>query len=147
MIHHASLGVSNIERASAFYDAALAPLGYVRIWEDLRPGEPNQAIGYGPEGSDDKLAIKFKPKGQRSPGHGFHLAFEAPNRNAVASFHQAALDHGGLDNGGPGLRLQYGPHYYAAFVIDPDGHNIEAVFNSALEVDPTRAPPFRTSCK
>uniref|UniRef100_UPI00163E1645 VOC family protein n=6 Tax=Burkholderia gladioli TaxID=28095 RepID=UPI00163E1645 len=86
MIHHASLGVSNIERASAFYDAVLAPLGYVRIWEDLRPGEPNQAIGYGPEGSDDKLAIKFKPKGQRSLGHGFHLAFEAPNRNAVASF-------------------------------------------------------------
>ncbi|ENQ7720173.1 VOC family protein [Pseudomonas aeruginosa] len=131
MLHHISLGVSNIERATAFYDAVLAPLGYVRVWDDLRPGEADQAVGYGPEGGGDKLAIKFKPEGQRPPGPGFHLALAAPNRNAVANFHQAALDHGGLDNGAPGLRLHYGPNYYAAFIIDLDGHHIEAVFNLA----------------
>ncbi|MGJ0576943.1 VOC family protein [Xenorhabdus bovienii] len=130
VLHHVSLGVSDIERAAAFYDAAFVPLGYVRVWEDLRPGEADQAVGYGPEGSGDKLAIKFRPEGQCSPSTGFHLAFAAPDRKAVASFHKAALDHGGCDNGGPGLRPHYGPNYYAAFVIDPDGHHIEAVFNS-----------------
>jgi catechol 2,3-dioxygenase-like lactoylglutathione lyase family enzyme len=131
MLHHASLGVSDIVRAAAFYDAALGSLGYVRVWEDLRPGEADQAVGYGPEGGGDKLAIKFKPEGQRPPGPGFHLAFAAPDRKSVAAFHKAALKHGGRDNGGPGLRAHYGPNYYAAFVIDPDGHHIEAVFNSA----------------
>ena len=130
MLHHVSLGVSDIERAAAFYDAALAPLGYVRVWGDLRPGEPDQAVGYGLPGGGDKLAIKFRRKGQRPPGSGFHLAFAAPDRGSIARFHAAALANGGKDNGGPGLRPHYGPHYYAAFVIDPDGHHIEAVFNT-----------------
>ena len=132
MLHHISLGVSDIERSAAFYDAALAPLGYVRVWEDIRPGAAGQAVGYGVPGGGDKLAIKYRPEGQRPPGPGFHLAFAAPDRQAVASFHKAALEHGGRDNGGPGLRPHYGPHYYAAFVVDPDGHPIEAVINAAL---------------
>lgn len=131
MLHHVSLGVSDIERSAAFYDAALAPLGYVRVWEDLRPGEADQAVGYGPPGSGDKLAIKFRPEGLRPPGPGFHLALAAPNQQAVARFYQAALEYGGRDNGAPGLRSHYGPNYYAAFVVDPDGHHLEAVFNSA----------------
>ncbi|MBA8901547.1 catechol 2,3-dioxygenase-like lactoylglutathione lyase family enzyme [Phyllobacterium sp. P30BS-XVII] len=131
MLHHISLGVSDIERAAAFYDAVLAPLGYVRVWEDLRSGEPDQAVGYGSPGGGDKLAIKHRPKGQCAPGPGFHLAFSAPNKLAVDSFHAAALAHGGIDNGAPGLRPHYGPHYYAAFVVDPDGHHIEAVLNKA----------------
>lgn len=130
MLHHISLGVSDIERAAAFYDAALAPLGYVRVWDDLRPGEPDQAVGYGRPGGGDKLALKFPPKGRRPPGPGFHLAFAAPDRQSIARFHAAALAHGGRDNGGPGPRADYGPHYYAAFVIDPDGHHLEAVFNT-----------------
>ncbi|WP_312365937.1 VOC family protein [Ensifer sp.] len=130
MLHHISFGVSNIERAAAFYDAALAPLGYVRVWDDLRPGEPDQAIGYGIAGGGDKLAIKLCPAGQQAPGPDFHLAFAAPNRGAVDAFHEAAVAHGGMDNGKPGLRPHYGPNYYAAFVIDPDGHAIEAVFNT-----------------
>ena len=129
MLHHLSFGVSDIERASAFYDAVLAPLGYVRVWSDLRPGEAGQAVGYGAPGGGDKLALKLRPDGQRPPGPGFHLAFAAPDREAVARFHEAALRHGGRDNGEPGLRAQYGPHYYAAFVVDPDDHAIEAVFN------------------
>jgi len=130
MLHHISFGVSDIERSASFYDAVLAPLGYVRVWEDRVPGDPDQAVGYGTAGGGDKLAIKLRPEGQRPPGPGFHLALASPNRQAVAEFHKAALENGGRDNGGPGLRPAYGPHYYAAFVVDPDGHPIEAVFNS-----------------
>lgn len=132
MLHHISLGVSDIDRAAAFYDAALAPLGYVRVWDDLSPGADDQAVGYGVAGGGDKLAIKLRRKGQRPPGPGFHLAFAAPDRQAIAAFHAAALAHGGRDNGGPGLRAHYGPNYFAAFVVDPDGHHIEAVFNQAV---------------
>jgi catechol 2,3-dioxygenase-like lactoylglutathione lyase family enzyme len=131
MLHHISFGVADIERSAAFYDAALAPLGYVRVWDDIRPGEADQAVGYGLPGGGDKLALKHRPKGQRPPGPGFHLAFAAPSQKAVAAFHAAALAQGGRDNGVPGLRPDYGPHYYAAFVIDLDGYHIEAVFNSA----------------
>ena len=130
MLHHISFGVSNIERAAAFYDAVLAPLGYIRVWDDLRPGEADQAVGYGSAGGGDKLAIKLRAKEQRPPGPGFHLAFAAPDRQSIAQFHAAALAHGGRDNGAPGPRPDYGPHYYAAFVIDPDGYHIEAVFNT-----------------
>ncbi|MFL5018851.1 MAG: VOC family protein [Rhizobium sp.] len=131
MLHHASLGVSDIERSAAFYDAALGAFGYIRVWDDIRPGETGQAIGYGNPGGGDKLAIKHRPDGQRPPGPGFHLAFAAPSRQAVDRFYAAAIAHGGSDNGPPGLRSHYGEHYYAAFVIDPDGHALEAVFNSA----------------
>lgn len=132
MLHHISFGISDMERAAAFYDAALAPLGYVRVWEDLVAGDPDQAIGYGIADGGDKLAIKLRPDGQRPPGPGFHLALASPSRQAVDDFHRAALENGGRDNGEPGLRAGYGPNYYAAFVIDPDGHPIEAVFNAPV---------------
>ena len=131
MLHHASFGVVDIEHSARFYDAALGALGYVRVWEDLRPGEDGQAVGYGVPGGGDKLAIKSVEAGQAVPGAGFHLAFAAPDRQSVIEFHVAALAHGGVDNGGPGLRQHYGPNYFAAFVIDPDGYRIEAVFNRA----------------
>jgi catechol 2,3-dioxygenase-like lactoylglutathione lyase family enzyme len=129
MLHHISFGVCDIERSMAFYDAVLEPLSYQRVWEDLRPGEPDQAVGYGRRGEGDKFAIKLRTSGQLAPGPGFHLAFAAPSREAVRAFHAAALAHGGQDNGTPGLRPGYGPDYYAAFVIDIDGFPIEAVFN------------------
>ncbi|ARO31771.1 glyoxalase/bleomycin resistance protein/dioxygenase family protein [Rhizobium sp. NXC14] len=130
MLHHASLGVSDIEWSAAFYDAAFAALGYVRVWDDIRPGQVGQAVGYGLPGGGDKLAIKHRPDGQRPPRSGFHLAFAAPSHQAVDGFHAAAIAHGGRDNGAPGLRPHYGEHYYAAFVIDQDGHALEAVINS-----------------
>jgi len=132
MLHHISLGVSDIERAVAFYDAALLPLGYVRVWDDLRPGEEDQAVGYGIAGGGDKLALKYQPGGQKARVPGFHLALTAPSRKAVSAFHKAAIQHGGKDNGAPGLRPHYGSGYFAAFVLDPDGHNIEAVFKPAV---------------
>ena len=125
MLHHVSFGVANLERSAAFYDAALSALGYVRVWET------GTEIGYGVRGGEDKLAIKLQQGGVHAPGPRFHLAFAAPNREAVAEFHRAALAHGGRDNGAPGLRPHYGPDYYAAFVIDPDGYRLEAVINVA----------------
>ncbi|CDM62208.1 MULTISPECIES: VOC family protein [Rhizobium] len=130
MLHHASFGVSNIQTSSSFYDAVFSALGYSRVWEDLTPGSADQAIGYGPPDSGDKFAIKLRAGAAISGGSGHHLAFAAPSREAVNAFHLAALEHGGVDNGGPGLRPHYGPHYYAAFVIDPDGNHIEAVWKS-----------------
>ncbi|QYA04525.1 VOC family protein [Rhizobium sp. B21/90] len=127
MLHHISFGVANIERSAAFYDAAFEPIGYVRVWEDLVPGDPDQAIGYGLPGGGDKFTIKLRGEDAQCPGAGFHLAFTAPSRSAVTLFHKAAMDYGGLDNGPPGLRAHYGPSYFAAFVIDPDGHRVEAV--------------------
>lgn len=121
MLGHLSFGVSDLERAIAFYDAALAPLGLTRVW--TKP----EAAGYGPPGGGDILALKQQVSAVRPPGPGFHVAFNAPTRSAVDGFHSEALRAGGNDNGGPGLRPHYGPTYYAAFVIDPDGHPIEAV--------------------
>lgn len=130
MLHHLSFAMRDLERAAAFYDAVLAPLGYVRVWSDIRPGEDDQAVGYGPPGGGDKLALKQRDDAT-APGDGYHVAFTAPDAGAVDAFHAAALRHGGRCNGKPGLRPAYGPHYYAAFIVDPDGNRLEAVVNSA----------------
>jgi len=126
MLHHLSFGVSDLTRSAAFYEATLSALGYVRVWSD------KTAVGYGYPGGGDKLAIKLRPTGVVAPGPGFHVAFAAPSREAVARFHDEALRHGGQDNGLPGLRPDYGESYYAAFVIDPDGYRIEAVVNEPV---------------
>ena len=131
MLHHLSLGVVDIERAAAFYDATLAPLGYVRVWSDLRPGQAGQAVGYGEPGGGDRLALKQVPPGLPLAMPGFHLAFTARSHDAVDEFHAAALRAGGRDNGAPGLREHYGADYYAAFVVDPEGHRLEAVCRGA----------------
>jgi N-acetylglutamate synthase len=126
VLHHVSLGVNDIDGAARFYDAALAPLGYVRVWSDLRAGQQDQAVGYGPPGSGDRLALK-QVAATVVHAAGFHLAFAADSRDAVQAFHAAAIAAGGTDNGGPGWRPQYGPDYFAAFVVDPEGHRLEAV--------------------
>lgn len=120
MLHHISLGVADLQRAGAFYDAALAALGFRRVFSDAT------AIGYGIEDGEDKLCLKLRAN-TAPPGEGFHLAFAAPSPGAVHAFHAAALESGGTCNGPPGLRPHYGPNYYAAFVVDPDGHPVEAV--------------------
>ncbi|WP_235840036.1 VOC family protein [Derxia lacustris] len=132
MLHHISFAVTDIERAAKFYDHTLKSLGYIRVFEDIRSGEDDQAVGYGIEGGDDKFCIKLASESSAAKGHGFHLAFSAPSRNSVHDFYEQALRHGGTDNGEPGLRSDYGPNYYACFVIDPDGHRIEAVINNAV---------------
>ncbi len=121
MLSHLSLGVADLARAAAFYDAVLGALGYVRVWSNA------DGIGFGEAGENDRLAL-FPQSGIASPpGAGFHLAFTAPTRASVDAFHAAALRLGGGDQGAPGTRPHYSPTYYAAFVTDPDGHKLEAV--------------------
>jgi catechol 2,3-dioxygenase-like lactoylglutathione lyase family enzyme len=121
VLHHISFGVADLQRSTWFYDAVLSALGLSRTWT------LDAAVGYGYPGCEDQLAIKLVAELTRAPGAGFHLALAAPDRKSVEAFHCAALLHGGRDNGAPGLRLNYGPHYFAAFVLDPDGYQIEAV--------------------
>ena len=126
MIDHISLGVADLLRAGAFYDAVLAPLGYVRVLTHSR------ALGYGSPGARDEVfAVLAVGDEAASRGKGCHVAFRAPTREAVASFHAIALQHGAVDEGTPGERPAYGPGYYAAFVRDLDGHRIEAVCHEA----------------
>ena len=119
MIDHLALDVSDIARSRAFYAAALAPLGY-RIVAEERDGE-STVVMFGIAEPEFVIADKQRP------GEGNHVAFRADTRAQVDAFHAAALAAGGRDNGGPGVRERYGPTYYAAFVLDPDGFNIEAV--------------------
>ena len=124
MLHHLSFAVTDLARSASFYDAVLGALGYRRVWEDAT------FIGYGLNEGQDVFALKLRPDNAGVPGDGFHLAFAAPSRAAVLRFHEAALTHGGIDNGGAGLHPEYGSDYFAAFVIDPDGYRIEAVINT-----------------
>jgi catechol 2,3-dioxygenase-like lactoylglutathione lyase family enzyme len=124
MLHHVSIGVRDLKLATLFYDATLETIGLWRVFES------SLEVGYGFVDGQDLLCLKLRPDAT-APGPGFHLAFTAPSRAAVDAFYKRALMHGGADNGGPGLRPNYGPAYYAAFVIDPDGYRIETVIDSA----------------
>jgi catechol 2,3-dioxygenase-like lactoylglutathione lyase family enzyme len=117
MIDHLSLYVSDYPRSRAFYEAALAPLGFGVVTE------LDGACGFGPPGEDDLWL------GSGAAGGPVHIAFAARDEAAVDAFHAAALAAGGRDNGAPGVRPQYHPGYYGAYVIDPDGNNVEAVFH------------------
>ena len=120
MLGHLSLGVTDLGRATSFYDAALAALGYVRVYTGP------SSVGYGAPGGEERLALKLQGAAP-APGPGFHLAFDAADPAAVDRFHAAALEHGGTDDGPPGRRPHYSPTYDAAFVFDPDGNKLEAV--------------------
>ena len=116
MLDHILISVSNYEASKAFYLAALAPLGYSIVMEHGPAG------GFGVAGKPDfwiREAEPVKPQ--------VHIAFASPDRRSVDAFHAAALRAGGKDNGAPGLRPDYHPNYYGAFIFDPDGNNIEAV--------------------
>jgi catechol 2,3-dioxygenase-like lactoylglutathione lyase family enzyme len=119
MIDHLSIGVRDIDKAKAFYDAALTPLGYHCVSNGA------DALGYG-EKSAALWILKADRPVKPDVKSGLHLCLSAPNRKSVDAFHKAALKAGGKDNGAPGVRADYGPNYYAAFVIDPDGYRIEA---------------------
>jgi catechol 2,3-dioxygenase-like lactoylglutathione lyase family enzyme len=128
VIDHLSLGVADLERAAALYDAALGALGYVRLAQNPR------SVCYGPPGftGEAPFAILHVGPSANPANRGLHLALSAPSRAAVDDFHAAALRHGALDDGPPGTRAHYGPGYYAAFVIDLDGHRIEAVVHEGI---------------
>jgi catechol 2,3-dioxygenase-like lactoylglutathione lyase family enzyme len=119
MFDHISIGVSDIKLAKRFYDAALKPLGYSCL------SEAGDSLGYG------RQRVAFWVLAAEGPvpadkNSGLHFCFEAPTQEAVDAFYAAALAVGGRDNGKPGIRADYGPNYYAAFVTDPAGYRIEA---------------------
>jgi catechol 2,3-dioxygenase-like lactoylglutathione lyase family enzyme len=125
MLDHVSLGVGDFAHARAFYDRVLAPLGARLVM--LVAGAPgHEAAGYGLREQEPKFWIGAA-KPVAPPPAGQHVAFAAPDRAAVDAFHREALLAGARDNGAPGLRPHYHANYYAAFVIDPDGHHLEAV--------------------
>ncbi|HXH32120.1 MAG TPA: VOC family protein [Bacteriovoracaceae bacterium] len=126
MLSHISFGCTDLRRSTAFYETVLSTLGYVRVWSN------ETASGFAPAGQEDVFAIKLQAK-VTPPGPGFHLAFSACSRFSVDEFHRRALELGAQDKGKPGLRTQYGPDYYAAFLLDLDGFYIEAVYKGLGE--------------
>ena len=123
MIAHTTLAVADSGRATAFYLKALAPLGYRK---NMDFGE---AVGFNDGKNTDFWIAKQETVVP------LHLAFEAKSREEVEAFYEAALAAGGKDNGKPGYRVEYWPGYYAAFVHDPDGHNVEAVWYDYEKAD------------
>ena len=116
MYDHIGLKVKNLDASVHFYTAALAPLGYVLSSRD------DTGAGFGPKGEPALWLYPDSKAASRA-----HVAFRAPNHASVDRFHKGGLAKGGRDNGAPGHRADYSPTYYAAFLIDPDGNNIEAV--------------------
>lgn len=122
MFNHVSIGVKDTVRSKSFYDAALKPLGFKCAYE------AEGSLGYGTkEGIGLWIGASNKPV-PAEKASGLHFCFDAPSRKAVDAFYDAAMKAGGKDNGKPGLRADYSPTYYAAFVVDPDGYRIEAVY-------------------
>ena len=117
MIDHTGFGVSDYDASKAFYERALAPLGISLIMEVMEA-----AAGFGSGGKPI-----FWLEERRTPVTEVHVAFLAKDRATVGAFHAAGLEAGGKDNGAPGVRATYHPNYYGAYVLDPDGNNIEAV--------------------
>jgi catechol 2,3-dioxygenase-like lactoylglutathione lyase family enzyme len=121
-VDHLTLQVRDLEASRRFYAAALAPWG-------SRQFEGDWGISFGPSGSEDVAIAAGEPSAP------IHLALSAPDRETVQRFYEAALSAGGRDNGPPGERPQYHPGYYAAYVLDPDGNNVEAVFHDLQEAE------------
>jgi catechol 2,3-dioxygenase-like lactoylglutathione lyase family enzyme len=117
MYDHIGLRVKDVDASTRFYEAVLAPLGHVLASRD------KTGAGLGPKGAP----ALWLTVGKQEKNTGTHIAFRAKDRASVERFHAAGLKAGGKDNGGPGPRPDYGPTYYAAFLIDPDGNNVEAV--------------------
>ena len=117
MYDHIGLQVKDLAESVRFYGAVLAPLGHVLCSQD------EASASFGPKGAP----ALYLAQGKKSAKHPVHVALHASDHSAVKRFHAAGLESGGVDNGAPGLRTDYSPSYYAAFLLDPDGNNVEAV--------------------
>ncbi len=118
MLDHVGIAITNYPKSKKFYETALAPLGYKLVMEF------GEAAGFGAEGKPDFWI------GKADKVQSTHVAFVSADRKTVEAFYNAAMAAGGKDNGKPGIRKDYHPNYYGAFVHDPDGNNIEAVCHS-----------------
>jgi catechol 2,3-dioxygenase-like lactoylglutathione lyase family enzyme len=129
VIDHVGIRVSDLPASRRMYEAALAELGFSVL--DQGEFEGDAYVLFGRPGNDDfSLHTVGSKPGRDRVTTGVHFAFRAPDADAVERWHGAALRHGGTDNGPPGLRPEYSGHYFAAFVLDPDGNNVEAVFHT-----------------
>ena len=124
MVHHVSLGSNDMGKALTFYDACMEVLGYKRVM-DFAPF----AVGYGVDHPEFWIQQPHD-RARASVGNGVHICFDAKSEAQIAAFYEAALKHGGIDDGPPGPRPDYGHHYYGAFVRDPDGNKIEACLHT-----------------
>ncbi len=141
MLHHVSVGVRDVERATTFYDAVMAALGYKRVMEFLP-----YAVAYG----DDNPSFWVQLPQDQQPanaGNGYHVSFIARSKDAVHRFHEAALAQGGTSNGEPGPRPDYGPDYFGAFVIDLDGNKLEATLTPVPKAAPKPKKKVRAKAK
>jgi catechol 2,3-dioxygenase-like lactoylglutathione lyase family enzyme len=131
VIDHVGVRVSDMPASRRMYEAALAELGFSVLGEGEFEGDAY--VLFGRDQSDDfSLHTVGSEPGRDRSTTGAHVAFKAPSEDAVKRWHGAALRHGGTDNGPPGLRPEYSGHYFAAFVVDPDGNNVEAVFHRSV---------------
>jgi catechol 2,3-dioxygenase-like lactoylglutathione lyase family enzyme len=119
VIDHVSIGVRDLGKAAAFYDAVLAPLGMAQM------RDRGTRIGYGK--TYPEFWINARPERTQAADSGLHVCLRATSTHAVDAFHAAALAAGGASDGAPGLRPEYNDRYYAAFIVDPDGNKLEAV--------------------
>ncbi|KAK4442634.1 Lactoylglutathione lyase [Podospora aff. communis PSN243] len=145
---HLSIGVRDYAVSKAFYSAILSPIGLSLVYDsedpdkggrtplsddDPKKKERTRTLGFGPDADHELLNVFEFGDEAAAPGSGFHLAFNAPTRDAVVEFHALAVGFGGLSNGAPGVRKHYGEDYFAAFVVDPDGWRLEAVCKAKEE--------------
>lgn len=128
MIDHTGIGVSDFDKSKAFYSKALAPIGYALMLEI--PAAVTGRSDVAGFGEAPKADFWISGGGANNPP--IHIAFRVKSRAIVDAFYKAALEAGGKDNGAPGIRAIYHPNYYGAFVLDPDGHNVEAVCHEAV---------------
>lgn len=128
MIDHMGFDCTNYARSRAFYEKALAPLELSVVMAVAKEESGGyEGCGFGKEGKPEFWIGSNTGPGSQPVPRSLHVAFRAKDRARVAAFYQAAIEAGGTDNGAPGIRAHYHPNYFGAFVLDPDGHNIEAV--------------------
>jgi catechol 2,3-dioxygenase-like lactoylglutathione lyase family enzyme len=131
VIDHVGIRVSDLQASRRMYEAALLELGFSVVGEGEFEGDAYVLFGR-PQNDDFSLHTVGSKPGRERLTTGAHIAFKAPSEDAVKRWHDAAVRHGGTDNGQPGLRPEYSGRYYAAFVVDPDGNNVEAVFHESV---------------
>ena len=132
IIDHVGIRVSDLPLSRLMYEAALAELGFVVLSEGAFEGDAYVLFGRG-DRDDFCLHTVGRNPGRDRVTTGAHIAFCAPDASAVVRWHDAAVHHGGTDIGPPGVRPEYRGHYYAAFILDPDGNNVEAVFHTPTQ--------------
>jgi catechol 2,3-dioxygenase-like lactoylglutathione lyase family enzyme len=134
MIDHVGIRVSDLPASRRMYEAALAELGFVALSEGEFEGDAYVLFGRGDNDDFALHTVGGKP-GRDRVTTGVHVAFSASDADSVDRWHAAAVRHGGTDIGPPGVRPEYSGHYYAAFVLDPDGNNVEAVFHTPTRLE------------